>query len=152
MAGMMYQMNSPCGSQDARYFGLLIINNLVPCGYSSVCLLSNSLYICAYADRWGWSLDWQSRFRLIVSCCSNLSHSLSWDPASTFNSPARKWFLKILIDLSVFLALWLLGVTNWYFISMVVLEFLNSVDALLSMIWKPGFIPRLSKYAVNSTK
>ena len=63
-----------------------------------------------------------------------------------------KCFLKVCMSLSIFLALLLLGGTNWYFMSIVVMEFLNAHDASLSMIRKPGFIPRFFISVVNYVK
>ena len=51
--------------------------------------------------------------------------------------------LKVWIYLSEFLSLWLLGRTEWYLISMVVMDFFNAVDASLSIVWNPGLIPRI---------
>ena len=40
------------------------------------------------------------------------------------------WFLKIWMDLYALFALWLIGGTNWYLMSMVVIVILKSVDAI----------------------
>ena len=63
-----------------------------------------------------------------------------------------KWFFNVLISLSALFAMWLLGVTNWYLMFMVVIVSFNGVDASFSIKWKPGLIPWLFKSSVNDVK
>ena len=86
----------------------------------------------------GWSPDYRSRFRLIVAC--------------TLHSPATKWLLKVCIALSALLDMRLLGRNNWYLISIYVMSFLKSVDALLFTMFNPGLIPWIFKSVVSYVK
>ena len=54
-----------------------------------------------------------------------------------------KWLLNVFIDLSTLFAMWLLGVTNWYWMFMVIIVRSKVVDASLSMKWQPGRVPRI---------
>ena len=68
------------------------------------------------------------------------------------HNTAMNWFLNVCIALSVLFALWLLGRTNWYLMFTFVIVSFKAVYALLSMQWKPGWIPRLFKYLVKDVK
>ena len=48
--------------------------------------------------------------------------------------------------------MWLLGGTDWYLVFFVFIVRFNVVDALLSMKWKTGWIPRPFKSSVKYVK
>ena len=57
------------------------------------------------------------------------------------HSTAINYFLKVWMSLSKLFYMWLIGGTNWYFMSMVVIFILKAVDASLSTKRNPGLIP-----------
>ena len=148
----MYQPSSTFGAHYARSFGMLCITTLLPGGDKGVQLKSNYLKMWVTAKMWGRVLDCLSRFRLIVAWCKSLSHNWIWKSVSTLHSTAIKWLLNVCITLSVLFAIWLLGGTDWYLMFMVVIVIFEAVDALLSMKWKPRWIPQLFKYSVKYLK
>ena len=56
------------------------------------------------------------------------------------------------MDLSALFSMWLLGITNWYLMSMVVFAIFKYVGASLYMKWNRELIPRIFEYSVNSVK
>ena len=56
------------------------------------------------------------------------------------------------MDLSEFIALWLLEGTSWYLIFMFFIVVIKAADALLSIKWNPELIPRILKSLGNSVK
>ena len=56
------------------------------------------------------------------------------------------------MDLSEFIALWILEGTSWYLIFMFFIVVIKAVDASLSIKWNPELIPRILKSSVNSIK
>ena len=68
------------------------------------------------------------------------------------HSPAIKWLLDVCIALSALFALWFIGGIKWYLVFMVVIVSFKAVDALLSMKWKPGWIPWLFKSSLKDMK
>ena len=63
-----------------------------------------------------------------------------------------KWFLKAWMDLSAFFDLLLIGGTNWYMMSMVVIAILKAAHDSLSMKWNTGLIPWIFNSPVNSVR
>ena len=68
------------------------------------------------------------------------------------HSTAIRWFLNVCIAISELFVLRLLGRTKWYLMFMVIIVSFKSVDALLSLKQKPGWITRLFKSSVNDVK
>ena len=81
-----------------------------------------------------------------------MSQNLRWKYLSKLHLPDMKWCLKIWMALSIFFALWLLGGTNFYLMSMVFIANLNSTDASLSMKWNPVLIQQGFKFVFNYVK
>ena len=79
-------------------------------------------------------------------------HNCRWEYLSTLHSPTMKCFLKLCIALSILFSLLLLGGSNCYLMSMVVIAIFKVVGASFSMKWNPSLIPQLFKSPVSSVK
>ena len=81
-----------------------------------------------------------------------MSNNWRWKYLYTLHSLTMKWFLEVWIALSTLFSMWLLGVTNWYLMLVVVIFIFKALGSSLSMKCRPGLIPRLFKSSVNYVK
>ena len=104
-------------------------------------------YVCMTIGGDG-ALNLQSIFRIFVACWIILYHSWMWKSAYTLQSDAMKCFLKVWISLYEFLSIWLPGGTNWYLLSMVIIDFLMILMLCCpwygTLCWFHGFLNMLS--------
>ena len=88
MDGPTYQPTSLFSSYVFLLLGLICATILVPGGAKGVDMKSNSPNIYVYAETFGCARTARNRFKVILACSSNLSHSESGKLGSTLANPA----------------------------------------------------------------
>ena len=116
----------------------LCITTLVPGGANGVLLKLKFPKRYAYADNFGLTCAFLSRFNVVVYCGRSLSHSSIGKVGSKDTNPAKKWFLKVLIALSAAFLRCTCGGTNWYDIFCFTKLAFRSANASLSKMYKLG--------------
>ena len=127
------------------------MRSLTPDGASGVLSKSNMPCRWAYADIYGHVLEVRKRFNIMKACGSNSSHKYMGNFWCTDASPATRWFLNERIACSAALTRCVCGSTNCQFTSVLFMNLVTAVDALLSKMFNLGLQFRAFRYIYMSS-
>ena len=137
----MYQPSIPLSNQIPLTLGFSCMIILVPGGASAVVLKSKEPCTYAREESFGFILKPHRRLSDNMLWGINLHHKCIGNSLWILDKPAIKWFLKVWIDLSAALCLWIYGGTRWYFSSTLSMKSVIFCEHSLYKMWSFGFNP-----------
>ena len=110
------------------------MSTFVPGGNSGVLLKSNTPFIWAQADSFGFIREFLNKLIVSSAWGNRRSHSVIGNCGLHVASPLKKWFFKVCIAASAALRLCWCGGTNWYCPPYTLIVACNSFGHSLSKI------------------